>query len=112
MTLLETLKAAVTAYPIAPQTIEAWATYWGLDLQQQATPPLMQSQEYRLVKADLWDWLALAPNISQGGQTYSFTDEQRTLFKQRAASIRSSVELDPDEQPAATSLYGYKGSTL
>ena len=112
MTLLETLQAAVTAYPIAPQTIEAWATYWGLDLQQQATPPLMQSQEYRLVKADLWDWLALAPNISQGGQTYSFTDEQRTLFKQRALSLRNSVTLEPETLEQGGTLYGYKGSTL
>ena len=112
MTLLETLQAAVTAYPIAPQTIEAWAAYWDVDLQQEASKQTMQSKGYQMVKANLWDWLAVAPNLSQGGQTYSFTDEQRTLFKQRASSIRSSVELDPDEQPAATSLYGYKGSTL
>lgn len=112
MTLLETLQASVTAYPIAPQTIEAWAAYWNVDLQQEATRETMQAKGYQMVTANLWDWLAVAPNLSQGGQTYSFTDEQRTLFKQRAASIRSSVELEPDEQQTAPALYGYKGSRL
>ena len=112
MTTLEAIQAQTTAYPLPPQAIEAWALYWGLDTTQEATQKVMQSQTYRLVKADAWDWLATAPNITQGGQSYSFTDEERTLFRQRAQTIRNSVTLEPEEQQEGGTIYGYKGSIL
>lgn len=67
------------------------------------------SREYKLCKADLYLWLSYAPDVSQGGQSYSFTDEQRRDMRRRANEIYSVYE------PAETTgmvAYGYKGDRL
>lgn len=107
-TVLETLKG-VSAYPVPLRTIVETAEVRGLSLEETATHDVMVGRAYKLAKADLLLWLSLAPNITQGGQSFSFTDEQRQQFRNQAKALYDEC----DEVSAATKpIYGYKGSRL
>jgi len=107
-TLLTSLQS-VNAYPVPQSFIETAAAKRGLDLEEEITRDALNSKEYRLVYADLLMWLSEAPNISQGGQSYSFDNEQRLKFRNEALAIYGELE-DEDNAPKAT--YGYKGSRI
>lgn len=107
-TTLEALKG-INAYPIPLRTMCEVADRRDLSLTAETTQETLQSEGYRLAKADLLLWLSLAPNITQGGQSFSFTDEQRKQLRNEANAIYKELE------PAATAAsvkYGYKGSRL
>ncbi len=110
MTILEALKG-VNAYPIPVRTIDETALHRGLMLSDTATPEAVGGAGYNLAVADLLLWLAAAPDISQGGQSYSFTDEQRASFRRRAYSLyREWGDEGGGNVPKST--FGYKGSRL
>ncbi len=107
-TVLETLKG-ISAYPVPLRTFAETAELRGLSLEETATQEVMVGKAYKLAKADLFLWLAFAPNITQGGQSYSFTDEQRQQFRNQAKALYDEC----GEVSAATKpIYGYKGSRL
>ena len=108
MTILEALQG-VSAYPIPTRTIWREAAEFGLDLQAEADADFISSKEFRLTTAGLLLWLSSAPNISQGGQSYSFSEDQRKAFRNQAAAIKD--EYDEDIAGVAVQ-YGYKGSRL
>lgn len=56
-------------------------------------------------------WLSSAPDISQGGQSFSFTDEQRILMRNRAHALQDKY-MDVEEALQNNPVYGYKGSRL
>ena len=107
LTFRDTL-AGLNAYPIPPRTLMSIGVARGLDLDAEATKDSINGTPYRLAYADVMMWLADAPNIAQGGQNYSFTDEQRTKFRAEAQSIYE--ELEPESLRRVK--YGYKGSRL
>lgn len=107
--VLEALKG-INAYPIPFRTLVEVGSGRGIDLSEYATQEVLQGKAYNLAVADLLMWLALAPNVTQGGQSYSFTDEQRTQFKNRARDLYD--EFGADEAATPKALYGYKGSRL
>lgn len=107
-TLLSSLRA-VNAYPVPQSFIETAAASRGLDLTAEITQDALKSKEYRLAYADLLMWLSQAPNVSQGGQSYSFDNEQRLKFRNMALSIYGEYE-EEDNTPKTT--YGYKGSRI
>lgn len=106
VTLLQLL-ADVNAYPIPPRTLIGIGAGRGLDIDVAATPTSVASDAFRLAKADVLMWLAGAPNITQGGQSYSFSDDQRSKFRCEAQSVYNELG---EVQPAT--IYGYKGSRL
>lgn len=101
------LMRGINAYPVPPATLNGIAVARGLDLDANATAEGIAGKPYRLSRADLLMWLAGAPNISQGGQNYSFSDEQREQFRSEA-----QAELDELEPDTKHTKYGYKGSRL
>lgn len=103
-TVLDSLKG-VNAYPIPLRTFEEVAGKHGLTLTAEATQTVLTSAGYNLALADLLRWLILAPDVSQGGQSYSFTDEQRLQMRVQADNLYD--EYGPQERKA---VYGYKGS--
>lgn len=105
----ETLKG-VSAYPVPLRTLWETAEKRGLDLDGEATEDVLKSKPYNLAKADIFLWLSFAPDISQGGQSFSFTDEQRTRLRAQAKALYS--EFEPDGGASQKSVYGYKGSRL
>lgn len=106
-TLLSSLQA-INAYPVPQSFIETAAASRGLDLSAEITQEALKSREYRLAYADLLMWLSEAPNVSQGGQSYSFNEDQRLKLRNKALDIYD--ELGEDDAPKTT--FGYKGSRL
>lgn len=109
MTAYESL-LAVSAYPIPDRVIRTTALKRGLNVDDPATESTLGSAPFRLSKADLYVWLYFAPNVSQGGQSYSFTDSQREWWKKQALAIYD--ELGDEEADAMRTQYGYMGSKL
>ena len=107
-TILESLKG-VSAYPVPLRTIVEVAEVHSLQLEVEATRETMEGNAYKLAKADLLLWLSLAPNVAQGGQSYSFTDEQRRQLRNQAMAIYKECG---EERTEAKPIYGYKGSRL
>lgn len=107
-TYLESLKG-INAYPMPLRTIVEAAERRQIDLQAEAAQDGLLGKNYHLAKADLLLWLSLAPNVTQGGQSYSFSDEQRKQLRAEANAIYR--ELEP-QAGAATATFGYKGDRL
>lgn len=107
-TVLEALKG-VNAYPIPLRTLVKTAERRGLSLEGEATYDLLSGRDYRLARADLLLWLSIAPNITQGGQSYSFTDEQRRDMRNEAQALYDEFE---EDAPQTKPVYGYKGDRL
>jgi len=107
MTTAEAL-LAVSSYPVPYRTIEAIALKRGLSLTDEADQSLVSGKSYQLSLADLYIWLYFAPNVSQGGQSYSFTAEQRSYWKSQALKIYNKYDEDAAESVAGN--YGYMGA--
>lgn len=99
----------ISAYPIPQRTIEEVATRRNVGLDNEATVAVLKSPRYNLACADLLLWLSYAPSVAQGGQNYSFTDEQRVQMRNRASALFGEFETDG---AASNAVYGYKGSRL
>lgn len=106
LTVYDALRG-ISAYPIHRSAVAGIARGRRLSLDDEATAELMSSTGYRLAVADVLRWLSEAPDVSQGGQSYSFTDSQRTDMKLRADKIYSELAAG-----SPSSIYGYKGSRL
>lgn len=109
-TVLESLKA-VNAYPIPLRTLLETIERRGLLQSDEATREVMRGANYNLALADLLLWLSFAPDISQGGQSFSFTDEQRLQLRNRAKQLQQQY-LPAQEAAQNKPIYGYKGSRL
>lgn len=107
-TVLDRL-SAVSAYPVPLRTLAGAAESRGLDASAEATQEVMQSEGYKLAEADVLMWLSLAPDVSQGGQSYGFSDEQRVQLRNRANALYGECA---DEADKPKPLFGYKGSRL
>lgn len=100
----------VTGYPIPMRTVKTISLRRGLDLGAAPTKDLVTSREFRLCEADLLMWLSRAPNVSQGGQSYNFNEDQRKDFRNRAKAIYD--DLGEADGSATGIQYGYKGSRI
>lgn len=100
----------INAYPIPVKEIIGACEYRGLSYYDDATSEIMSGKAFNLVKADLLLWLSISPDISQGGQSYSFTDEQRRVMRNQAQALYA--EFEPDGSAVQKPIYGYKGSRL
>lgn len=107
-TVLDSL-LSVSAYPIPLRTLVDAAEGRGLDTSTEVTPEVFSSSLFKLAKADVLLWLSLAPDVSQGGQSYSFSDEQRVQFRNQANALYGECE---EETNKPKPIYGYKGSRL
>ncbi|MBO4778030.1 MAG: hypothetical protein J5588_06000 [Bacteroidales bacterium] len=108
MTVQDGLRS-INEYPIKGAVLSSIATLRGITLTAELTEATMKSKAYRLATADVYKFIAFAPNISQGGVSVSFTDAQRNEFKRIANSIYG--ELGEETVETAT-VFGYKGSSL
>lgn len=111
MTVLQALKS-ISVYPLPLRTLEEAAERRGLDLTADATQAILSSAAYNLAMADVLVWLVGAPDVSQGGQSYSFTDEQRTRMLSRANALLAKYATDADAETSTGVVYGYKGNRL
>lgn len=96
---------SLSSYPIPSATIEEVVEGFGLNPGEEVTPEIRRSKVFMLAKAGIYDFLSEAPNISQAGISYSFSDDDRKRFKSKAESIRS-------EFGSSQGVYGYQGEDL
>lgn len=108
MILLDSLRS-LSAYPVPPYVVQDIGIRRGVDLTSTATAETLRDNAYCLAKADVLMWLALAPNVSQGGQSYSFSDAQRVDMRNKALAIYKELGESTAE---SKTTYGYKGSRL
>ena len=110
MTSVIDILRGINAYPIPVKEIIGACEYRGVACNEDATTDLMKGKAFNLVKADLLLWLSIAPNVSQGGQSYSFSDQQRKDLRNQAQALYK--EFEPDGSAVQKPIYGYKGSRL
>lgn len=109
ITVLDSLKA-INRYPVPATFYASVMVARGIEEEAEADADILASAAYNLAKADVLIWLSNAPDISQGGQTYGFTDEQRTLMRNEAYALYKEHGEGAANTPKPT--YGYKGSRL
>jgi hypothetical protein len=105
MTVLQSLKS-VTGYPIPLCTIQDITEQRGINIESGSTIEVRATRGFRLAKADVLLWLSNAPNISQAGISYNFTDEDRRNFRRQATEIYEDCG---EELPSAVDSLGYVG---
>ena len=108
MYTVEQALRGISMYPLPSATLEGVCIRRGLSRDAEATADVIRGNAFRLAEADVLTWLAAAPNISQGGQNYAFTDEQRKTYRTRASAVFEELEGDAPK----SSMYGYKGDRL
>lgn len=109
MNVLQSLKS-LSSYPIPTATIENVAEGAGLEIDAPMSMALRKGKEYKLAKANIFLFLSEAPNVSQGGISYSFTEEERKRFRSRANNILN--EIGESDEDSALPEFGYKGEDL
>lgn len=107
-TILDALKG-INAYPIPPHTLNGIAEVRDLPLSDTATRETLNGKQFKLAKADILMWLSIAPNISQGGQSYSFSEEQRKALRAEANGLYNESD---EDKTAILPKFGYKGTKL
>ncbi len=104
--VIDMLKS-VSNYPVSTDVLNRIALVRGVDLEVVATADIVNSKEYSLTEADTLYWLSKAPNISQNGFTYTFSDRDRLNFKRQATTIYKRCG-----EPLPETPFGYKGSRI
>lgn len=107
-TIFQSLKS-ISNYPVPATTIEEAAEDFGLKPEGEATASVRNGRNFLLAKAKMYDFLAEAPNISQAGISYTFSESEKKRFKAKADAIRSGLGY---EDISTGSDYGYQGENL
>jgi hypothetical protein len=110
MTVNEALRG-INAYPVPTRTLGEICERRGLSLDEEASVALLTEASFQLAKADVLLWLSYAPNVSQGGQSYSFSDDQREQMRGQASGLFNEFGEDGKTDKVYT-RYGYKGNRL
>lgn len=100
------LLRSINSYPIPANVIAEAGIKYDVDTEADATPEILQSPGYQLCKADIYEYLASAPNISQNGISFSFSQDQREMFLSISSSIKKEQGV---EDPVSGQGYGYMG---
>lgn len=90
MTIGEALKS-LTAYPVPASTLANVAQEAGIELQAQADAPARAGRGYKKAQALICLFLAEAPNVSQGGISYSLGEDERVRLRRRAEAILCDI---------------------
>lgn len=103
------LLQSINTYPIPANIIMEAGIKYGLDIEADATKEVIQSSGFKLAKADIYAYLAGAPDVTQNGISFSFSEDQRSYFLSVATSIRNEEGVT---DPTTGQGYGYVGEDL
>lgn len=108
---------SLSAYPIPEATLQMVASGQGLDLEEPFTERTADDAAYKLAMAQLLAWLSIAPNVSQGGQSYSLSEAQRKEMADRSRlllRLHDPTQAAKEEEALGKTKvkFGYKGSRL
>lgn len=106
MTLSDYLRG-LSNYPLSEEALQSILSKRGLDGKSTMTDDKLLC----LVTADVYRWLSTAPDISQGGQSYSLSDNIRKYYLRRANELYREAG-EPESVHEEHPRYGYKGERL
>lgn len=107
----ESYLRGLTRYPIPKETLEGIAVKRGVDLNGDSLLSV-GVKGFDLATADLLWWLSNAPDISQGGENYSFDSDTRKELRKRAKGLYEKNGEEVLDGGTKGTIYGYKGSRL
>ena len=106
MTLSDFLRG-LTSYPVSEEALQSILSKRGATDRTQYDG----KAQSLLAMADLYRWLSTAPDLSQGGQSYSLTDFAREYYRRRANELYRAGD-EPESVLEEHPRYGYKGDRL
>lgn len=109
VTINSSLKC-ISAYPISDEVIANVCTKRGLTPSDEFTAATFSTSTYQLSKADIMIYLSQAPDVSEGGVSFSFSDAQKSYYRKSAIAVYKT--LGDTDAIAQLNNYGYKGSRL
>lgn len=109
MNILQSLKS-LSAYPIPTLTVQDIAERASLDAQADASKDIRASKAFKRARAYIYIYLSEAPDVTQQGVTFSFTDEDRKRFLRKANGLLE--EIGETEYTTGEVICGYIGDTL
>lgn len=107
MDALTSLKS-LSAYPVPSAALLDIAEGAGLAPDTEMTQEVRQSASYRRAKARVYLYLADAPNVSQGGISFSFSEGERNRMRKLAEALLDDLG---ESNPSGID-YGYQGEDL
>ena len=107
MTVNQALRSTTT-YPLSADFIASIAEGVGLSLDAEASADVMASNAYKHAQARIYLFLAEAPNVSQGGISFSFSESDRVRYESKGNRLLREV----GASSASTKRFGYKGESL
>lgn len=99
--------SSISPYPIPSAAIHSAVAGVGLSGEDEVSPSVLRSRAYKLAQAQLYRYLAAAPNISQGGISYTFSADERNQFLRLANTLYEEAGED-----GTGATFGYKGEDL
>lgn len=109
MNIRESLKG-LTGYPIPSATLDYIMAAADIDGTGDFNPSTAKTAAYKKAEGYLFRYLSEAPNISQGGVSYSFTTEDRTRFANRAKSLLEAAGVEEEDEVGIN--FGYQGENV
>ena len=107
MTLSEYLRG-LSNYPLSEEALQSILSKRGASYD---TDTIDDDQLLCLTTADVYRWLSTAPDVSQGGQSYSLLYSTREQLRKRANELYRLAG-EPVEEATTKVRYGYKGERL
>lgn len=108
MTILQSL-GSLNPYPIPAAALNAIAAGTGLDATAELSPENRESPAMKRAEGKVYLYLAGAPNVSQNGISFSFSAEERKMFRRIARSLFKEAGTDAG---ACGVSFGYKGENF
>ena len=100
----------LSGYPLSTDTYTMAIMVAGLNADEEATTEVMNSKAFRHATAIVYRTLSEAPNVSQGGVSYTFSEDDRKRLANRAAQILNSLGKDAADELGVN--FGYQGEDL
>ena len=108
MTLSEYLRG-LTNYPLSEEALQSILSKRGAG---DTTAYEAGSKQALLAAADLYKWLSTAPDVSQGGQSYSLLYSTREQLRKRANELYRKAGEPVDGEATTKVHFGNKGDRL
>lgn len=109
MTIIQSLKS-LSGYPIPSIVIEDIVDSEGLHINDVINAETRNSNAFKRCQAKVFTFLSEAPNVSQGGISFSFSEVERLRLKTKAGDILSAIGDKSANELKVT--FGYKGENL
>lgn len=90
-TIISALQS-VSLYPIPTATVESALSANGLSGSDEATESVLNSSAFKRAKSSVYMFLSIAPNISQGGVSFSFTAKEKDMFRRMASELLAEAD--------------------